>query len=124
MRYDFSEALEVEEFSREFYAEIDKRFFADAATMIPPRKLPFDSLIDFESLPNKDVLEVGCGNGSHAQLLVQHARSYTGIDLTSYAVKSTTQRLSYLGGTALSGKWMQNAWIFLTSRLTSSGVGE
>ena len=96
MRYDFSESLGVEEFSREFYEEIDKRFFADAATMIPSRKLPFDQLIDFESLKDKDVLEVGCGNGSHAQLLTQHARSYTGIDLTSYAVKSTTQRLSYL----------------------------
>ena len=97
MRYDFSETLEVEEFSPQFYAEIDKRFFADAATMIPPGKLPFDALIDFESLQNKHVLEVGCGNGSHGQLLVQHARSYTGIDLTSYAVKSTTQRLRYLG---------------------------
>jgi SAM-dependent methyltransferase len=98
MRYDFTETLGVEEFSREFYEEIDKRFFADAATMIRSRKLPFDQLIDFESLKEKDVLEVGCGNGSHAQLLVQHARSYTGIDLTTYAVKSTTQRLRYLGG--------------------------
>jgi ubiquinone/menaquinone biosynthesis C-methylase UbiE len=98
MRYDFSETLRVEEFSRQFYDEIDKRFFADAATMIPSRKLPFDALIDYESLKHKDVLEVGCGNGSHAQLLVQHVRSYTGIDLTSYAVKSTTQRLRYLGG--------------------------
>ena len=98
MRYDFTETLQVEEFSRQFYDEIDKRFFADAATMIPPRKLPFDPLIDYESLKDKNVLEIGCGNGSHAQLLVQHARSYTGIDLTSYAVKSTTQRLRYLGG--------------------------
>ena len=96
MRYDFSETLEVEEFSKEFYEEIDKRFFADAATMIPSRNLPFDALIDFDSLKNQDVLEVGCGNGSHAQLLVPYARSYTGIDLTSYAVKSTTKRLSYL----------------------------
>lgn len=96
MRYDFSEILEVEEFSKQFYEEIDRRFFADAETMIPPRHIPFDPLIDFESLKDKDVLEVGCGNGSHAQLLVQHAGSYTGIDLTSYAVKSTTQRLSYL----------------------------
>lgn len=97
MRYDFSEALEIEEFSKEFYQEIDRRFFADAATMLSWRKLPFDSLIGFDTLKDKDVLEVGCGNGSHAQLLVQHARSYTGIDLTNYAVKSTTQRLSYLG---------------------------
>jgi SAM-dependent methyltransferase len=98
MRYDFSETLGFSEFSREFYEEIDRRFFADAATVIRSNRLPFDALIDFESLRDKDVLEVGCGNGSHAQLLVQHARSYTGIDLTSYAVQSTTQRLEYLGG--------------------------
>jgi len=97
MRYDFSETLQLEEFSKQFFEEIDRRFFADAATMIPFHRLPFDSLIDFEGLKNRDVLEVGCGNGSHAQLLVQHARSYTGIDLTSYAIKSTTRRLSYLG---------------------------
>lgn len=96
MRYDFSEKLGIEEFSKQFYDEIDRRFFADAATMLTWRKLPFDSIIDFDSLKNKDVLEIGCGNGSHAQLLVQHARSYTGIDLTPYAVKSTTQRLNHL----------------------------
>jgi ubiquinone/menaquinone biosynthesis C-methylase UbiE len=96
MRYDFSEKIKAEEFSREFYEEIDRRFFEDAATVISWRRLPFDSLIDFDSLRDKDVLEIGCGNGSHAQLLVEHARSYTGIDLTSYAVKSTTQRLSHL----------------------------
>jgi ubiquinone/menaquinone biosynthesis C-methylase UbiE len=97
MRYDFSETLQVEEFSRQFYDEIDKRFFADAETMSRSRRVPFDALIDFDSLKDKDVLEVGCGNGSHAQLLVRYARSYTGIDLTSYAVKSTEQRLRYLG---------------------------
>jgi ubiquinone/menaquinone biosynthesis C-methylase UbiE len=96
MRYDFSKKLEVEEFSKQFYEEIDRRFFADAATMLPWRKIPFDSLIDFDSLRKKDVLEIGCGNGSHAQLLVEHARSYTGIDLTSYAAKSTTQRLKHV----------------------------
>jgi SAM-dependent methyltransferase len=100
MRYDFSEKLEVEEFSKQFYEEIDKRFFADAATMLSWQRLPFDSLIDFDSLKDKDVLEIGCGNGSHAQLFVKHARSYTGIDLTSYAVESTTHRLGDLGLTA------------------------
>ena len=57
MRYDFSETLGVEEFSRQFYDEIDKRFFADAATMTRSRKVPFDQLIDFDSLKDKDVLE-------------------------------------------------------------------
>ena len=97
MRYDFSESLEVPEFSPSFYDEIDRRFFADAATMLSWTRIPFDSLIDFASLKNKDVLEIGCGSGSHAQLLANHARSYTGIDLTSYATRSTSQRFKVLG---------------------------
>lgn len=96
MRYDFTNALQVAEFSPQFYQEIDRRFFADVETMIRSRKVPFDALIDFAALKEKDVLEIGCGNGSHAQLLSQHAGSYVGIDLTSYAVTSTTRRLRSL----------------------------
>jgi SAM-dependent methyltransferase len=93
MRYDFSDGVAATEFSREFYQEIDARFFSDARTFMPWSNIPFDVLIDFESLSNKDVLEIGVGNGSHAQLISSFARSYTGIDLTSYAVQSTTKRL-------------------------------
>jgi ubiquinone/menaquinone biosynthesis C-methylase UbiE len=93
MRYDFGDRIGHPEFSREFYEEIDRRFFSDAEKYLPRKKTPFDALIDFEALPNQDVLEIGVGNGSHAQLLATHARSYNGIDLTSYAVKSTTERM-------------------------------
>ena len=43
-----------------------------------------------------DVLEVGVGNGSHAQLLATHARSFTGIDITEYASRSTSNRVKLL----------------------------
>ncbi len=99
MRYDFSEALRVSEFSREFYENVDERFFADVWTYMPWRKVPFDPLIDFAALGNTDVLEIGVGSGSHAQLLSASARSYTGIDLTDYAVTSTTKRLALAGHT-------------------------
>lgn len=89
MRYDFEEKININEFTRDFYAEIDNRFFSSSKVFMPWGKLPFDYLIDFDGLRNKDVLEVGIGNGSHAQLLAQHAHSFTGIDLTDYAVKST-----------------------------------
>jgi SAM-dependent methyltransferase len=59
---------------------------------MPWSRTPFDPLIDFESLRDKDVLEIGVGNGSHAALLARHARSFTGIDLTEYAVTSTRER--------------------------------
>lgn len=96
MRYDFSEELGASEFSRDFYAKVDERFFADVQTFMPWNEIPFDPLIDFPALGNKNVLEIGVGNGSHAQLISAFAGSYTGIDLTEYAVKSTTARLQLL----------------------------
>jgi len=92
MRYDWKQSLGHPEFSREFYREIDRRFFDDAARYMPPRHRPFDALLPFERLPQWDVLEIGVGNGSHAQLLAPHCRSYTGIDLTEYAAHSTRRR--------------------------------
>jgi len=97
MRYDFSERIAAEEFSLEFYREIDRRFFEDARTLMDWGQLPFDNLMDFDSLLDKDVLEIGCGNGSHAQLLAPRVGSYTGIDITPYAVKSTTERMRCFG---------------------------
>ena len=97
MRYDWHDGIQHQEFSREFFAEIDRRFFDAVRLYMPWRKIPFDALVDFGSLKTKDVLEIGCGNGSHAQLLATHSRSYTGIDLTDYAVGSTSRRLQAFG---------------------------
>ena len=96
MRYDFSEALRAIEFTPEFYQKVDERFFSDVKTFMPWAKVSFDPILDFDSLATKDVLEIGVGNGSHAQLISPFARSYTGIDLTEYAVKSTTKRFELL----------------------------
>jgi ubiquinone/menaquinone biosynthesis C-methylase UbiE len=97
MRYDWRQKIDAPEFTAEFYREIDRRFFSDARTYMPWKERPFDRLIDFESLRDKDVLEIGVGNGSHAQLLASVARSFTGIDLTDYAVESTSKRMSLFG---------------------------
>jgi ubiquinone/menaquinone biosynthesis C-methylase UbiE len=97
MRYDVSDAVNQREFTKEFYAEIDRRFFTNASEFLPHKKLPFDTLIPFDELPNLDVLEIGVGSGSHAQLIAKHARSFTGIDLTEYAVRSTGARLAQFG---------------------------
>lgn len=101
MRYDWLDGkldkIPYPEFSKEFYEEIDSRFFANANEYAPASKIPFDWLIDFESLKDKKVLEIGVGNGSHAQLLSTYAGDYTGIDLTDYGVKSTSERLKIFG---------------------------
>lgn len=97
MRYDFSESVEIAENSREFYEEIDRRFFRDASTYLPYKTTPFEGLIDLGSLASQDVLEIGVGMGSHAQLLASRSKSFAGIDLTSYAVKSTSARMKVAG---------------------------
>lgn len=97
MRYDWNDDVSHEEFSKEFFNEIDKRFFSNSADFLPYKKIPFEGLIDFKNFKTKDVLEIGVGNGSHASLLAQHSKSFTGIDLTEYAVKSTSTRFKEFG---------------------------
>ncbi len=97
MRYDWRVGVAKDEFSREFFEEIDRRFFASAWTYLPWRQIPFDTLIDFDHLKTKRVLEIGVGMGSHAQLFAERCGSYTGIDLTEYAVQATQTRLRLHG---------------------------
>jgi len=97
MRYDWNKDVAAPEFSHQFYEEIDNRFFYDASRYMPPKVRPFDELIEFDKLSRYDVLEIGVGNGSHAQLIAPHCKSYTGIDLTEYAVRSTTTRFQVFG---------------------------
>ena len=92
MRYDWKKSISYQEFSRPFYQEIDKRFFENAQEYLGNEKIPFDSIIDFNSLQDKDVLEIGIGNGSHAQFLSKYTKSFTGIDITDYSIKNTKKR--------------------------------
>ena len=92
MRYDWNKKVDYEEFSKEFFQEVDKRFFNDAEAYLPYSEIPFDPLIDFKKLKNCNVLEIGVGMGSHASLLAKHSGKFTGIDLTEYAINSTSRR--------------------------------
>lgn len=98
MRYDFSEALNTpNEFSREFYQEIDQRFFEASRFFYPWVNKPFEKIVDFPNLKDKKVLEIGVGNGSHAMLLAKSCKEFYGIDLTEYASKSTKKRMEVFG---------------------------
>jgi 2-polyprenyl-3-methyl-5-hydroxy-6-metoxy-1,4-benzoquinol methylase len=99
MRYDWKNKIPVAEFSKEFYEEIDNRFFENAREYLFEEKnsKPFSEFVDFSKLKNEEVLEIGVGNGSHAQLLASSAKKFTGIDLTEYAVKSTSERFKISG---------------------------
>src|SRR5687767_8676744 len=79
MRYDWNERVTVPEFSRQFFEEIDRRFFSDSWHYMPWKNAPFEEILPFDRLPRWDVLEIGMGSGSHAQLLASRSKSYTGI---------------------------------------------
>lgn len=97
MRYDFQTELAIAPGTAAYYREIDRRFFADAWTYMPWRTRPFERLMPFGQLPAMDVLEIGVGMGSHAQLLAASARSFRGIDLTQAAVDATRERFRLAG---------------------------
>jgi SAM-dependent methyltransferase len=97
MRYDWNEALAHSRGSEGYFKEIDVRFLAAAQSFVPTRYIPFDALIPYGELGSKDVLEVGVGQGTHAQLLASHARSFVGIDLTADASRMTARRLALFG---------------------------
>jgi len=97
MQYDWAEAIPYEKFSREYFREVDRRFFESSRFYLPWRKYPFEALVDFEGLAGMKVLEIGVGCGSHAQLLAQHAAEFVGLDITEHAVRATQARINVMG---------------------------
>lgn len=97
MRYDWREAVQFEPGTREYYQEIDRRFLASARQYMPWRIKPFEQIIPYAELPHMDVLEIGVGQGTHAQLIASTAKSFTGIDLTAAARAATSKRLDAFG---------------------------
>ena len=97
MRYDWREAVIQSPGSEDYFKEIDRRFFVSARTFMPWREIPFDAVIPFNELHDKDVLEIGVGQGTHAQLLASHCKTFIGIDLTIAAAAMTSTRLKLFG---------------------------
>jgi ubiquinone/menaquinone biosynthesis C-methylase UbiE len=93
MRYDWRDEISAPPGTESYFREIDRRFLSSAHKYMPWRNVPFDEVIPFERLNDKDVLEIGVGQGTHAQLLAPRCKSFTGIDLTSHAIEMTSQRL-------------------------------
>ena len=97
MRYDWHEEVGAAAGTIAYFAEIDRRFLSSARQYMPCRQRPFEQVIPFTRLADQDVLEIGVGQGTHAQLLAPCCRSFTGIDLTSHAVEMTAERLRLRG---------------------------
>ncbi|HIJ83198.1 MAG: hypothetical protein HW380_2852 [Magnetococcales bacterium] len=97
MQYDWKDGIKYEKFSVEYFQEIDKRFFYATKPIMPWKEKPFDNLIPFADLKDKQCLEIGVGCGTHAQLIAGHAMGFTGIDLTQHAVQCTGARMKLSG---------------------------
>lgn len=97
MRYDWREPIGYPVGTREYFEEIDRRFLEAVRHYLPWKLLPFEALIPFDQLKQMDVLEIGVGQGTHAQLIAPRAKSFTGIDLTDAARASTSKRFELFG---------------------------
>jgi len=93
MRYDWREAIPFAQGTREYFDQVDNRFLEAVRHYLPWRRYPFEQLVPYDELPKLDVLEIGVGQGTHAQLIAPHCRSFVGIDLTENASNATRSRL-------------------------------
>lgn len=104
MRYDWRESVGIQQGTKEYYDEIDRRFLEAVRHFLPWKLRPFETLIPYGHLKDLDVLEIGVGQGTHAQLIATHAKSFAGIDLTEAACAATQRRFELAG---LPGKIQQ-----------------
>jgi SAM-dependent methyltransferase len=81
--------------SAEWFAEIDRRFFKAAFTAHDPSghsRAAFARYLPPGSVAGADVLEIGCGMGTHTQLLAEAGARLTSVDITPRAVEMTQRR--------------------------------
>lgn len=100
MAFNWDNAHLQKEGSREYFEEVDRRFFElieHVAHPGWPQTLPFSKLEDFHKLAKKKVLEIGCGLGSVAEVLSRSGCQLTAIDLTQKAVELTRKRFAQIG---------------------------
>lgn len=97
MTYDWENTLRIKAGTREWFEEIDRRFFGSAYFAEGSNGEPFGRFLDRDLVEGKEVLEVGCGMGSHAALLARHGARLTAVDLTERAVDVTRHRFALFG---------------------------
>ena len=100
MTYDWEETLRLSPGSREWFEEIDRRFLDCSYFAKDKQGRPFGRFLQSELVAGRDVLEIGCGMGTHAALLAKAGARLTAIDLTERAIEATRRRfeLFHLSG--------------------------
>ena len=96
-----AQSLGVVDFSAESLARFDRYYL-----QIYPY---LHNYLALDTLAGKEVLEVGLGYGTVAQLLAGRARNYTGLDIAGGPVAVVNQRLSLFGlpGSATQGNILE-----------------
>lgn len=97
MTYDWENTLRLMPGGREWYEEIDRRFFSACYFAKGADGAPFGRFMKPEIVAGKDVLEIGCGMGAHAAMLTRAGARLTAIDLTARAVDATKRRFEIYG---------------------------
>lgn len=96
MTYDWEQTLDIQPGSRKWYQEIDRRFLESAYYAKGNDETPFGRFLRPELVRGKRVLEIGCGMGTHAEMLIRAGAHLTAIDQTSFAVRATRSRFNLL----------------------------
>jgi ubiquinone/menaquinone biosynthesis C-methylase UbiE len=76
---------------------LSEAFFAKYRRYRYKKTHHLDAYVNWEGAKGKDVLEIGLGIGADACRWAKHAKSYTGIDITSESVFATKAHLQYRG---------------------------
>ena len=100
MTYDWEGLRSIAEGTREWYQALDAEFWEispEFAHADYPKAPPFSDLIDYSSIRNKDVLEIGCGMGAHAAVFAQAGANVIALDLTEKAVEMSNRRFQLFG---------------------------
>jgi 2-polyprenyl-3-methyl-5-hydroxy-6-metoxy-1,4-benzoquinol methylase len=93
MSYDWKDRIVRQEFSREWFDEVDRRFI-ESARHFAHTDRPFGSIIPFDRIAGRRVLEVGCGMGLHTELMARAGAKVTAIDISPKSVAATKARLA------------------------------
>jgi SAM-dependent methyltransferase len=97
MTYDWENTLRLPPGSREWFEEIDRRFLSASYFANGEGGRPFGRFMAEGHVAGKDVLEIGCGMGTHAAMLARLGAQLTAIDLTQRAVEVTRRRFDLFG---------------------------
>lgn len=96
MSYDWKKKSDFERFSAEWFDDIDRRFI-HGARLFAHKDMPFDRIIPFSYLRDKDVLEIGCGMGLHTELLAKAGARLVSVDLSKTSIEATRARSQLKG---------------------------